>query len=79
VDEFLLVNYPESRRLLINDIVQGWTNTVIRLESGTYDISLAGKRDFSPDSQKVTLRHTAPPVPAEVTFHPLPPSAIGPA
>lgn len=73
------MNYPESRQLLINDVPQGWTNIVVRLEAGTYEISLAGRRDFSPDSQTVTLRFTAITHPAEITFHPLPPSAILPA
>jgi len=76
MDEFLLVNFPQSRQLLINRIQQGWTNMVLRLESGTYEVALAGRRDFSPDFQTVTLRFTAPTQPAELTFHPLPPSAI---
>jgi hypothetical protein len=78
MDEFLLVNFRESRQLLINRIQQGWTNIPVRLEAGTYEIGLAGNRNFSPDSQKVTLRHTAPMQPAELTFHVLPPSAIAP-
>ena len=78
--EFLLVNYPESRQLLINEIPQTWrTNMVVRLEPGTYEISLLGRRDFAPDFQTVTLRFTASTNPAEITFHPLPPSAIQPA
>lgn len=78
MDEFLLVNFPHSRQLLINQIKQGWTNMIVRLEAGTYEVALAGKRDFSPDCQKVTLRYTAPTQPTELTFHPLPPSAILP-
>jgi len=78
MDEFLLVNFPESRRLVINDVEQGWTNRVVRLEAGTYDVALAGRRNFSPDFQTVTLRHTASTDPQEVTFHLLPPSAVGP-
>jgi hypothetical protein len=78
MDEFLLVYFPEMRRLLINDIPQGWTNTIVRLEAGTYEIALAGRRNYSPDSQKVRLRYTAPTEPLELTFHPLPPSAIVP-
>ena len=78
MDEFLLVNFPERRQLLINKIQQGWTNIVVRLEAGTYDVALTGRRNFSPDRQSVTLRYTAPTQPAEVTFHPLPPSAVTP-
>lgn len=79
MDEFLLVNFPESRQLVVNNVQQGWTNRVVRLEAGTYDVALSGRRNFSPDLQKVTLRHTAPTDPQEVTFHLLPPSAVGPA
>lgn len=78
MDEFLLVNFPESRLLVINEVLQGRTNIVVRLEAGTYDIALAGRRDFSPDSQRVTLRFTAITNPAELTFHVLPPSAVTP-
>jgi hypothetical protein len=78
MDEFLLVRFPGSRQLLLNGIRQGWTNMVIRLEAGTYDVALAGRLDFSPDRQTVTLRYTAPGQPTELTFHPLPPSAIVP-
>jgi len=79
MDEFLLVNFPESRQLVINDVQQGWTNRVVRLEAGTYDVALAGRRNFSPDLQTVTLRDTAPTDPQKITFHLLPASAIGPA
>ena len=78
MDEFLLVNYPQTRQLRINDILQGWTNMVLRLEAGTYEVTLTGRQDFSPDVQTVTLRYTAPTLPAELTFHRLPPSAIVP-
>ena len=78
MDEFLLVNFQESRQLLVNGVQQGWTNMVVRLEAGTYDVSLTGKRNFSPDSQKVTLRFTAITNPAELTFHELPPSSLAP-
>jgi hypothetical protein len=78
MDEFLLVNFPERRQLLVNDLEQGWTNIIVRLEAGTYKIALTGRRDFSPDFQQVTLRHTAPTQPVELSFHTLPPSAIGP-
>jgi hypothetical protein len=51
MDEFLLVNFPEPRQLLINDIVQDWTNIIVRLEAGTYKIGLTGQRNFSPNFQ----------------------------
>jgi hypothetical protein len=79
MDEFLVVNFPESRRPLINDVSQGWTNTVVRLEAGSYEIAVGGPSNFSPASQKVALRHTAPTQALELTFHVLPLSAIMPA
>jgi len=78
MDEFLLVNFLESRQLLVNAVPQGRTNVIVRLEAGTYQVSLAGQRNFSPDFQTVTLRFTAITNPAELTFHLLPPSAMTP-
>jgi len=79
VDEFLLVKYPEVRPLLINGVPQGRTNIVVRLEAGTYEVALDGRRNYSPDFQTVTLRFTGITFPAMLTFHELPPSAVGPA
>ena len=76
--EFLLVNFDEKRQLVINTVTQGWTNSVEPLPAESYDITLTGKRNFSPDSQRITLRYTAPTDPAEITFHLLPPSAVTP-
>jgi hypothetical protein len=78
VDEFLLVKFPESRQLVLNGFTQGRTNMVTRLEAGTYKVELAGQKNYSPDSQTVTLRFTAITSPAVVTFHVLPPSAVTP-
>ena len=78
MDEFLLVNFPERRQLVINEIEQGWTNLIVRLEAGTYKVGLAGRQNFSPSFQSVTLRHSAPTRPVALSFHILPPSAIGP-
>ena len=79
MDEFLQVNFLESRQLVINGIPQGRTNMIVQLEAGTYDVSLADPKNFSPDSQRVTLRFTAITSPALLTFHVLPPSAVTPA
>jgi len=76
--EFLLVKFPESRQLVLNGVAQAWTNIVTRLEAGTYDVELAGRNNYSPDSQRVTLRFTAITIPAVLTFHVLPPSAVTP-
>jgi len=78
VDEFLLVKFPESRQLVVNGVPQGRTNIIVRLEGGTYEVKLAGRRNYSPDSQTVTLRFTAITNPALLTFHELPPSAVTP-
>jgi len=78
MDEFLLVKFPESRQLLINGVPEGRTNIVVRLEAGTYQVALAGRRNYSPDSQTVTLRFTAITNPTLLTFHVLPPSAVTP-
>ena len=78
MDEFLLVKFPESRQLVLNGFTQGRTNMVVRLEAGTYTVGLAGKQNYSPDCQTVTLRFSSITSPTIVSFHVLPPSAITP-
>ena len=77
--EFLWVNFDETRVVLVNGNPRGHTNVVITIpQPGTYRITLAGRFDFAPDVQEVTLAHSNPIEPIELTFHRLPASAIGP-
>ncbi len=67
--EYLLVNYPVDREVLIDAIAQGRTNETIELEKGTHVISLKSPpHDFKPKQKKITLAGTSALTPQEVTF-----------
>jgi hypothetical protein len=67
--EYLLVNYPEDREVLIDAVVQGRTNETIEVEKGTHVISLKSPpQDFKPKKKKITLAGTSALAPQEVTF-----------
>ncbi len=74
--EFLKVNFEGGSRLVLaNGNRAGHTNTVITFPlPGTYRISLEPPNDFAPTVQEVSLVHTSPFPPLEVTFHRLPAS-----
>jgi hypothetical protein len=77
--EFLLVRFVERRGVRVDGALQGWTNTVLQLDAGEYDVTLEPPPDFSPVSQHIFLRNTAPLDPYCIQFHKLPPSAIPPS
>jgi len=67
--EYLLVNYPEDREVLIDTIAQGRTGEIIELEKGTHIISLKSpSQNFKPKQKKIVLAGTSSLTPQEVTF-----------
>ncbi len=66
--QFLLVNYSEDRTVLADGQSVGVTNHTIMLPSDEYTISLAGAKDYSPDSQDVALTGTSVMKPRVVLF-----------
>ena len=50
MDEWILVQFPELRGVLIDDTPCGQTNQPILVQLGTHTISLAGPSDYSPAS-----------------------------
>jgi len=68
--EFLLVQYPGERKVLLQNDVIGWTNEVIEIESGVYTISLDGDKDFTPANCKVNVRNTSVLDPQTIIFTP---------
>jgi hypothetical protein len=77
--EFLLVVFPTKRGVRVDGAVQGWTNVVLQLEAGEYDVTLEPPKNFSPVSQHISLENTAPVDPYRIKFNPLPASAIPPS
>ena len=67
--EYLLVNYPACREVLVDKEAQGSTNETIELEKGTHVITLkAPPYDFRPRRRKIILKETSPLTPREVNF-----------
>lgn len=67
--EYLLVHFPRSRRVLIDDEFNGRTNELIELEAGRHTVSLGPPYDnYEPDEYTVILRNTSALDPREVTF-----------
>lgn len=67
--EYLLVHFPRSRRVLIDDEFNGRTNELIEPEAGQHTVSLGPPYDnYEPDEYTVTLENTSALAPHEVTF-----------
>lgn len=67
--EYLLVHFPRSRRVLIDDEFNGRTNELIELEAGRHTVSLGPPYDnYEPDEYTVILKNTSVLNPREVTF-----------
>jgi hypothetical protein len=66
--EYVLVRYPESRIVLIDEEEAGQTNVKFRTDSATHTFSLGGPRDFKPDSITLKVCGTTPKKPMEVSF-----------
>jgi hypothetical protein len=66
--EFLLINYPWERGVVIDGVEAGLTNHLITLAAGTYTVSLVPPEDFFPADQDVVVKGTSPLRPREVEF-----------
>ncbi len=68
---WLRVHYPSQRTVLLDGEDLGDTNTLLYAGvDGTYTVSLAGDRDFDPDSVTAYIANTTREAPFEVTFAP---------
>ena len=67
--EYLIVYFPEQRRVIIDSIDSGFdTNVVIETDGGHHTISLDKPLDYTPEKQEVVLEGTNVLAPQEVTF-----------
>ena len=67
--EYLVVHFPRSRRVLIDDEFNGRTEELIELEAGRHVVSLGPPYDnFTPDQYTIILKNTAVLEPREVSF-----------
>lgn len=70
--EYLVVHFPRSRRVMIDDEFNGRTEEVIELEAGRHVVSLGPPNNFTPDQQTILLKNTTELEPREVSFDLLP-------
>lgn len=69
MNEFILVEFPERREVIIDDVASGYnTGDVIELDAGLHTISLAPPEDFTPAHQDVEPSETGPLNPEKVHF-----------
>jgi hypothetical protein len=69
MSEFLLVEFDESREVVIDGFPSGnKTGEVIELDEGTHTITLSETKDFSPAEQDVEPSGTSPLDPETIYF-----------
>ena len=66
--EYLLVQFPEKREVVVDGNVTGFTNTTLRLTAGHHVVSLAPPADFTPAQIAVALKGTSTSDPSVVHF-----------
>lgn len=66
--EFLLVHFPRSRRVRVDDEFNGRTDQLIQLEAGKHSVSLGPPYNFNPEERIVILKDTSALEPREVSF-----------
>jgi hypothetical protein len=66
--EYLLVYFPRSRRVKIDDEFNGRTDEVIEIETGSHVVSLGPPCNFTPNDQTIILKETSELEPREITF-----------
>jgi len=66
--EYLVVLFPQPRKVLLNGAPKGNTNELLTLEGGKYKVSLEPPFGFTPLEQEIDLRNTSSMNPLEVKF-----------
>ena len=66
--EYLLVTFPRSRRVKVDDEFNGRTGEVIELEAGSHVITLGPPTNFKPSEQRIILKNTSELAPREIAF-----------
>jgi hypothetical protein len=66
--EYLVVLFPRSRRVKINDEFMGSTNKLIEIEGGKYKVTLGPPSNFTPKEKPIELRNTSRMTPMTIEF-----------
>ena len=70
--EWVMVTYPRTRDVFVDDELCGQTNVLMAVGPGTQRIDLGVPLDYVPRQRVVTVTGTSPGVPREVPFLPKP-------
>jgi hypothetical protein len=66
--EFLIVHFPRSRRVRIDDEFNGRTEELIEIEAGHHVVTLGPPDNFTPEERTIILKDTSELEPREIDF-----------
>lgn len=66
--EYLVVHFPRSRRVMVDNEFNGRTEDLIELEAGRHVVSLGPPYNYTPEEQTIILKDTSELDPREVSF-----------
>ena len=66
--EYLIVHFPRSRRVQVDDEFNGRTDELIELEAGSHVVALGPPDNFIPDERRIILKDTSELEPREISF-----------
>jgi hypothetical protein len=66
--EYLIVHFPRSRRVKVDDEFNGRTDELIELEPGSHVVTLGPPDNFSPYERRLVLKETSELEPREISF-----------
>lgn len=66
--EFVEVQFPEDRAVLVNGNESGRTNAILYLTTGTHRFQLGGPKDFQPEEITCAIYNTNALVPLVIQF-----------
>jgi hypothetical protein len=70
--EFVVVNFPTSRRVFIDNIPQGLTGSPQGVEEGVHVFDLGDPLDYMPESLQANVTGTTATDPMPIAFTPVP-------
>ena len=66
--EYLIVHFPRSRRVKVDDEFNGRTDELIELEPGSHVVTLGPPDNFTPYERRLVLKETSELEPREIAF-----------
>ena len=66
--EHVIVRFPESRNVFVDDREGGFTYKKFKVNEGKHTFKLAGPKDYRPNWRRPTVTGTNPIEPMEVIF-----------